>query len=110
MEGARATAVKCDLNGLRHHEFSFAHDQLGARFVVFLLMQCDQAIDHLPLTLANPGQIDFAILCGDAELAPAIQQVRDLRAVNHVLARQAGDVRTRTANVPPLNDCRLFAL
>src|SRR5262245_23611513 len=75
LECAGPTSVERHFNCFRRDEAPAAHNQFGAACLVFLEMHCDQAINHLPLTIADPGHIDFASLCLDAKLAAAIQKV-----------------------------------
>src|SRR5262245_52980086 len=68
-ERASPAAVERHLDRLGRDKATLAHDQLGATFLVFLQVHCDEAVNHLPLALADRGHIDFDILCGNAELA-----------------------------------------
>ena len=67
-------------------------------------MHFDQSIDHLPLAVADGGHVDLPVAVGDPELGAAAEIVGDLGAVDDVLARQAGDVGARPADIPPLDD------
>ncbi len=67
-------------------------------------MHIDQAVDHLALALAHRRHVDPDILLADAEFLAAKKVGRDLGAVDDVLARQAGDVRARAADVFALDD------
>ena len=67
-------------------------------------MYGDQIIDHLSLAAAHALHVDAHGTRSDAELGAAADQRRHLPAVDDVLARQAGDVRARTADQPALDD------
>src|SRR5215472_11201895 len=68
-------------------------------------MQFDFAVDHIALALAHLCHVgrDWP---GDhrAELGCVMRLMCDPGAPNLVLARQASDVRTRTADPPALDD------
>src|SRR5580700_8419597 len=66
-------------------------------------MELNLAVDHVALALANCRHVDRDRPGHRAELRAVTRQMRDLRAPNLVLARQAGDVGTGAADPPALH-------
>ena len=102
--------VERDLDRLRRDEAPVAHDELRAALPVLRQVHLDQSVDHLPLAVADGGHVDLPVAAGDPELGAAAEIVGDLGAVDDVLARQAGDVGARPADIPPLDDRRALPL
>ena len=96
--------VERHLDRHRRDESPLAHDELRAAFPVLREVHFDQSIDHPPLAVADGGHVDLPVAVGDPELGAAAEIVGDLGAVDDVLARQAGDVGARPADIPPLDD------
>src|SRR5688572_3979653 len=88
----------------RRDESSFADDQLGTAVCIVLAVDGNQVIDHLPLATTHALHVDADVARGDAEFRSATDQRRHSRAVDHVLAGEAGDVRTGSADQPALDD------
>src|SRR5215472_12370193 len=53
----RAAVVEAYLKRLWRHKAPGPHDQLGAGCLVDLYMLCNPVLDHIALTLADPGHI-----------------------------------------------------
>jgi hypothetical protein len=62
-------------------------------------MSIHEVLDHLALALAHHRHVDANIFFADPELLAAIKERCDLGAVDDVFARQARDVRARTAHI-----------
>ena len=104
-QGARPAVIQVHFERFRRNKAPGPHDQFGAACFVVVQMQFDFAVDHVALSLAH--------LChvgrdrpGDhrAELGCVMRLMRDPGAPNLVLARQASDVGTGTADPPALDD------
>jgi hypothetical protein len=92
MERPRRARVERHLDRPRRDEPALAHHELGAALPVLLEMERDQAVDHRTLAVADGGHVDLPAARGNPELGAAAEVVADLGAVDHVLAREAGDV------------------
>lgn len=77
---------------------SFAHDQLGAASFVKLEVKADFPGRHLALSRVYFCHFGDHISHLNSELAGAVHQLGHFRAMNDVLARQAGDIRTRSSD------------
>ena len=62
-------------------------------------MSIHEVLDHLALAFAHRRHVDANIFLADPELLAAIKERCDLGAVDDVFARQARDVRARTAHI-----------
>src|SRR5271156_2197415 len=92
------------LDGFRPDKTSRTHDQFRPGLFVDVEMHIDQASDHLAFAVAHDRHVDARVLLADAEFFAPVEKRGDLRAVNDVLARQAGDVGTGTADPFALNN------
>src|SRR6185437_13866865 len=109
-ERAGPARVERDLEGPRRDEAPVAHDELGAALPVLLEVERDQPVHHRPLAVADGGHVDLPVTAADPELGAAAEVVRDLRAVDHVLAREARDVGAGPADIAPLDDGQALPL
>ena len=100
--------VERDLDGLRRDEASVAHDELRAALPVLFEMDRDQPVHHFPLAVADGGHLDLPVAGGDPELGAPAEIAGDLRAVDHVLAREARDVGAGPPDIPPLDHRQRF--
>ncbi len=66
-------------------------------------MSIDEVLDHLALAFAHRRHVDANVFFADAELLAAIKERSDFGAVDDIFARQARDVRARTAYIFALN-------
>src|ERR1700692_1393769 len=73
-------------------------------------MHLDQPGDHLALALAHGWHIDFPVILGDSEFLASPEVRGDFGAMDHILARKAGDVGARTSDIFSLNDSSLHPL
>src|SRR5271165_857734 len=94
----RGAIVRSHLDRLWRHEARFAHNQLGAAVFEFIEVHLDEAVDHLALARADGGHVDRNGTGHNPELRRVTRQIRDLSAVNNVLAWQACDVWARAAD------------
>ena len=98
-------SLRLDLERLRRHEVSAAHDQFGAARLEGRKVEGDLSLDHVALALAHLRHVgrDRA---GDhrAELRRVPGQPGDACAPDFVLAGHAGDVGTGTSDVSPLDE------
>src|SRR5215469_18731333 len=81
-----------------------AHDKFSAGGFVFLQVHGDQPVDHVAFAFANDAHIDGTRRGGAAELTADIHQMIDLGAPDFVLAGEAIDVGTRTADPAAFDD------
>ena len=103
-ECARSPAIHAHFERLWRHKAPLPHDQFGAaRFVVFQVLG-DLTFNHLALAAAHHRHIDHDRTGHRAELRRVTRQMRHLGTANFILARHAGDVRTRAADPPPFYD------
>jgi hypothetical protein len=77
---------------------------ISARRAVIVQMGCDLALDHVALALHNGRHVDRDGTHHDAELRAVPRQMRDFRAPDLVLARQAGDVGAGATDPAALDD------
>src|SRR5208282_1268612 len=73
-------------------------------------MHLDQPGDHLALALAHGWHIDFPVILGDSEFLASPEVRGNFGAMDHILARKAGDVWARTPDIFSLNDGSLHPL
>ena len=79
-------------------------DKLRAALSIRIDITSDNAIDHLPLAVADSWHLDFPVARGDAEFGASAEIVGDLGTVDHVLARGASDSRAGSREIPSLDD------
>ena len=85
-KGAR-TVVGRHLDRSRPDEAALPLDKLRAALSIRIDITSDNAIDHLPLAIADSWHLDFPVARGDAEFGASAEIVGDLGTVDHVLAR-----------------------
>src|SRR5262249_52471061 len=102
-KGAR-TVVGRHLDRSRPDKAALPFDQLRAALSIRIDINSDNAIDHLPLAVADGWHLDFPVASGDAELGASAEIVGDLGTVDHVLARGASDGRAGSREIPSLDD------
>jgi hypothetical protein len=95
--------IQSHLDRLRPYEASFAHDQLDATRLVKFEVKTDFTFDHPALPGAHSRHFDRHALSNDSKLRSVARQLCNFGAVNDVLARQAGDIRARSADQLPLD-------
>src|SRR4029077_14933682 len=101
---------KSDLDRFGANELSRSHDQLGAAGFVIGKMHFDEVMHHLASAFAHPPHVDPAIVFANPEFFAPPDIGGDLRAVDDILAREAGDVRARTADILSLDHGSLHPL
>ena len=102
-EAARAAVRKPRLDRARSHEPAFGQQELEMRDREFLVVDRDHAVDHLAFALTDTLHVHRRSLDCHAIRRGAADQIGDLRTSDHVLARQARDVRTRSSHQRPLD-------
>src|SRR5262245_45295641 len=85
-KGAR-TVVGRHLDRSRPDEAALPLDQFRAALSIRIDINSDNAIDHLPLAVADSRHLDFPVARSDAEFRASAEIVGDLGTVDHVLAR-----------------------
>src|SRR5262245_57330211 len=103
-ECTRATVVERHFDGFWRNKPSCAHNKLRATLAVIFEMDVDQILNHLPFAFAHSTHIDSNVLLADAKFLATEEERSHLRAVDDVLAWQAGDVGARTTHVSALDD------
>src|SRR5271156_6294517 len=98
-----AAIVERGLDRPRSNEAAFTHHQLYAGVRGTLGVELMFRFDHLPFALLNTGHVDSELIHFQSEFSAAPCQRCYSRGVDHVLARQARDIRARTAEPFPLD-------
>src|ERR1700722_1073317 len=98
-----AAVVERDLNRSRSDEAAFTHDQFYSGVRGTLGVELMFRFDHLAFALLNAGHIDSELIHFQSEFSAAPRQRCHSRGIDHVLARQARDIRARTAEPLPLD-------
>src|SRR5207253_3509649 len=78
--------------------------QFGSAGLVTVEMNVNQVFHHLSLATLNPRHIYHQRSNSETKFRPAPGERGHFGTVNHVLARKAGDIGTRSANHFALND------
>jgi hypothetical protein len=73
-------------------------------------MKVDLLADHRAFARANAFHLHACVRRIDAVLLAVVRDIRDLRAADDVLAREARDVRARAADQPALDHHDRLAL
>ena len=102
-KGAR-TVVGRHLDRSRPDEAALPLDKLRAALSIRIDIKSDNAIDHLPLAVADGWHLDFPVARGDAEFGTSAEIVGDLGSVDYVLARGSSDGRAGSREIPSLDD------
>src|SRR6187551_1186868 len=76
-KGAR-TVVGRHLDRSRPDEAALPLDKLRAALSIRIDIKSDNAIDHLPLAVADSWHLDFPVARGDAEFGASAEKVGDL--------------------------------
>ena len=99
-----------DLYGFRSDEpTGSSQNQYRSRFPVVFKVHVVEAGYHLAFAFADARHVNCEAVVSDAKLFASANVGRDLRAVDNVLAWQAGDVRAGSANVFAIDDCDPFS-
>ena len=88
-----AAIVERDLKRFRRNEAAFTHDQFYSGVLGALGVELMFLFDHLALALLNAGHVDSEVVHFQSEFSAAPRQRCYPRGVDHVLARQARDIR-----------------
>ena len=104
-----ASVVKVHLNRLRSHEPGFSSNQFRSGRLEAIEMKLNLALHHLSLAVQDALHIRRHWSSLDAVFRAVTSEPIRFRAANHVLAGQARNVRTRSADVFPLHDGRAVA-
>src|SRR6267143_1744584 len=99
-----------DFHCSRSQEPARSQYELGSRVPVIFHIHVVQATHHPALALAHVRHVDREAVVCDAEFLASAKVRCDFRAMDDVLARQARDVRARSANVFSLDDCDALSL
>jgi hypothetical protein len=92
---SNTAVVKRDFNRSWSDEAAFAHDQLYSGVGGTLGVELMFRFDHFSFALLNAGHVDSVLIHLKSEFRAAPCQRCYSRGVDHVLARQARDIRTR---------------
>src|SRR6266851_2398536 len=98
-----AAIVERDLNRFRSDEAAFTHDQFYSGVRGTLGVELMFRVDHFAFALLDAGHVDSEFIHFQSEFRAAPRQRGYSRGVDHVLARQACDIRARTAEPFPLD-------
>src|ERR1700741_4794334 len=90
---ARASAVEGDLYCSGRYEAGRTHNQFGTAGLLKTEVALDLVLDHFSFATLDAGHIDGKRSQFKTEFSCATSKRSDLRAVNDVLAGQAGDIR-----------------
>src|SRR5216684_4162827 len=101
--GHRIRRVERDLNRFRSNEAAFTHDQFYSGVRGTLGVELMFRVDHFAFALLDAGHVDSEFIHFQSEFRAAPRQRGYSRGVDHVLARQACDIRARTAEPFPLD-------
>src|SRR5260370_1761097 len=98
-----AAIVERDFNGFRSDEPAFAHDQFYSGVRGTLRVELMFGVDHLAFAQLNARHVDSQLIHYESEFRAPSRQRRYSCRVDHVLVRQARDVRARSAEPLPLD-------
>src|SRR5213592_1277460 len=107
MQKTDATVGGFDLDCFWCHKTPRTPDQFGSAFLVKVEMHVHQASDHLALAFNHGRYVGFRVVSVDSEFLASPEIGNNLRAMNDVFARQAGDVRAGASHILSLNDSGL---
>src|SRR5580658_1653570 len=104
-----APIAQCDVDGARSDECALAEDELIATTLVqgraiFIEMNPDDTVHHFALARVNSRHVDCDRPGLDPELPMPANERCDLGGINDILARQAGHIGTRSADILPIDD------
>lgn len=103
-QGAYSAVSQPHLNGIWSDEATLAQDQFGPAFLVLVHMHTDEPIHHPPLAGSHLSNLNRCRRSAAAEFAVMADKVGNLSAVDHVLRRQAGDIRARSPDEAAFDD------
>src|SRR6478672_9217185 len=109
-ELALRSIAQCGLHSPVSDEASGATNEFRAGLLVIVEIEFVQARYHRSFAATDGRHIDSEILPNDTEFLTSAKVGRDLRTVNDILARQAGDVRARSANIFAVDHCDTLSL
>src|ERR1700689_1823567 len=95
--------VERDFNRLRSDEAAFTHNQFYSGVGGTLGVELMFLFDHLAFALLDAGHVDSKLIHLQSEFSAAARQRCYSSGVDHVLARQARDIRARTTEPFPLD-------
>src|SRR6266851_4668890 len=98
-----AAIVERDLDRFRSNEAALTHDQFYSGVRGTLGVELMFRFDHFAFALLDAGHVDSEFIHFQSEFRAAPRQRCYSRGVDHVLARQACDIRARTAEPFPLD-------
>ena len=108
-EQAGAASVQGDLDGLRAHEASAAHDEFDAALLVGIQVECDVAINHILLAATNLDHIGLDGVGQCTELRGVLNEVGHPCTPELVLGWETGDRWARAADPAALHHGNLLA-
>src|SRR5262249_46401462 len=100
-----ASIVQMRLNGPGSYKPRFTSNQICSRGPETIEVKLNLTLDHLSLAPQEAFHIRRHRPCLDAVFRAVTSEPGSFRAANHILAGEAGNVRTRSANVLPLHHC-----
>ena len=89
-----AAVAQSDLESTRSGELSIRPNQFSAGCLILIDMDFDQVLYHFSLSRIDADHVDGDRSSFYPEFLVSTKQRGDLRSVNDVLARQAGDIWT----------------
>src|SRR4051812_3741991 len=93
-QAARLAILRSHLHRFGLHKARLTKDQLSAAGSIAIQVEIDEILDHMAFASPHASHIDgYGSRCG-SKFGRTSNQLHDLGAVNDVLTRQAGDVRT----------------
>src|SRR5262249_36579455 len=103
-KATRASLRDAGLDGSRPDDATFGEHKRHVLCREFGAMKRDLLVDHLALARSHAFHVDARPLRAYAVRGSVHREVRNLRAADDVLARQARDVRTRAADQTSFDD------
>src|ERR1700678_125438 len=100
---SNAAIVERDLDRPRSNEAAFTHDQFYSGVRGTLGVELMFRFDHFAFAQLDAGHVDSELIHFQSEFSAAPRQRCYSRGVDHVLARQARDIRARTTEPFPLD-------
>src|SRR5262245_34163178 len=100
-----ASVVQVHLNCPGSHKPRFPSNQISSRRLETIEVKLNLALDHLSFAAQDAFHIRRYGPCLDAVFRAVTGEPDSFRAANDILAGEAGNVRTRSADVLPLHHC-----
>src|SRR5216683_967771 len=110
LDGSRTAIAQLDFHRATSDESRNAIDQFRAAGFGVVLVCLAQLSDHRALAALDGRHVDAQGISLESELHAAPGQGDYLGGPDQILAWQAGDVRTRAAEQPALDDCHSTAV